>query len=367
MIIFVTDPSKKYSVKILKYLLFIILLIGIGGAVYFGVKDGVFDISSTKEMDVPLEMLYTTVNEYKTWKEWGPWMEYDQNIKFKYPENTIGKGASYSWASEHRKVGDGSMLTIDVEPNKTINQVITFNTPIGDSKSDMHWIFDPVEGSTKTNVTWGMKGESSLMEKVLISLSGEPFEENMKSMFENGLENLEKNVQAEMKKYTITVNGIKQHGGGYYLYTTTVSKISEISEKMAPMMGQVAGYLQENNITMTGMPFTIYNQIDEANGTVIFSACISVNERIITPKGSLVYCGYMEPSRSLKTTLSGNYINLPEAYNKAMEYMTDNNMKTHPAIKMFEVYSTDPGEVPNPANWITEIYIPLDTSSINED
>ena len=30
-----------------------------------------------------------------------------------------------------------------------------------------------------------------------------------------------------------------------------------------------------------------------------------------------------------------------------------------PTANMFEVYITDPDEVPNPANYVTEIYIPV--------
>jgi effector-binding domain-containing protein len=354
-------------VKLLKYLLYILLVLLIGGTIFFGIKEGNFNVSSSKEMEAPMGMIYKTVNEYRSWEDWGPWMEMDPNVKLTYSDTTYGSGASYSWDSEHPEVGNGTIRTIDVEENSSIKQEIIFETPLGDSKSDVYWVFEPVENSTKVKVTWGMKGEHNFLEKVFISFQSEPFEQSLKSMFDKGLGNLEINLLNEMKNYSIVVDGIKQHGGGYYMYTTAASKISEIGSKMAPMFGSVSDFMNKNKITFGGMPFTVYNQIDEVNSTVIFSTCIPINERVITPVGSSVLCGYLEPSRSLKTTLKGNYNYLEEAYQKARSFMKENNLSADITSPMFEVYANDPDLVSNPAEWITEIYIPLeDPLNIND-
>jgi len=36
-----------------------------------------------------------------------------------------------------------------------------------------------------------------------------------------------------------------------------------------------------------------------------------------------------------------------------------------PSRDMFEIYTNDPGMEPNPANWVTEIYIPVLTPSMS--
>lgn len=347
--------------KILKYLLFLILIVLIGGAIYFGTKDGSFDVAESKVINAPAEVIYNNVKDYKNWQEWGPWAKLDPDTKVTYAEKTEGEGASYSWSSDHMEVGNGSMETIKVIPNKEIDQKITFNTPIGDSKSEVYWRFDATETPGETKVTWGMKGEQSFMEKVFMSFQEEDMETSISNMFQEGLTNLEGVVLEEMKKFTINVDGITTYNGGYYMFNTTASKQNEVGSKMGPMFGQISGYMNKNNLTMAGMPFTIYNQVDQANGTVIFSAAIPVAEKIITPQGSPVLCGFMEPVTALKTTLKGNYENLPKAYTVAMEYMVENKLQPHPTNKMFEVYSTDPGLVPNPADWVSEIYIPIVT------
>lgn len=343
--------------KILKYLFFLILIVLIGGAIYFATKDGSFDVAETKIINAPAEVVYNNVKDFKSWPKWGPWMEEDENMKIDYAEKTEGEGASYSWTSE--TVGDGSMKTIKVIPNKEIDQEIVFNTPIGDSKSDVYWFFEETENPRETKVTWGMKGEQSFMEKVFMSFQEDDMETELSNMFASGLNNLEKVVEESMKQYSINVDGITRYSGGYYMYNTTAAKQSEIGEKMGAMLGQVSGYMQDNNIPKSGMPFIIYNSIDAENGTVIFSAAIPVKDRVITPDGSPVLTGFMERVTAVKTTLKGNYSHLPKAYEKAKKYIADNNLKIDSNANMFEVYENDPSEVPNPSNWITEIYIPI--------
>lgn len=46
-----------------------------------------------------------------------------------------------------------------------------------------------------------------------------------------------------MKKYIIINEGIKEYGGGYYLFIIIVSKIDELGEKMGFMLGKIYGFM----------------------------------------------------------------------------------------------------------------------------
>ncbi len=343
------------KMKILKYLLFLLLIVIIGGAVYFGTKDGSFDISSKRTIEAPKSLVLEQINDFKNWEAWGPWKEQDTAMQINYGEKTVGEGASYSWKSETE--GDGAMETVKVIRMDTVLQNITFNTPIGDSSSDVYWYLESTDQGA-TEVTWGMKGEQSFLEKVFMSFQEDDFDTMLRSMFDKGLENIDEQVKDAMSQYDITVEGIKEYGGGYYMFTTAASKISELGAKMGPMLGKVSIFMQQNNIPASGMPFTLYNEWDDTNGTTIFSTAIPVKEKIIVTQGD-VLCGYMEPLSAVKTILKGNYDNLGEAHQKAMEYIQGNNLLIDPSNPPFEVYANDPGEVPNPAEWITEIYYPV--------
>lgn len=339
--------------KILKYLFFLLLIIVIGSAIYFGTKDGTYDIQDIMVINAPPEVVFNKVNNYKSWEKWGPWKKEDSTITFTYAEKTVGEGASYSWDGEM----SGSMTTTKVIPNKEIEQDLTLNTPGGERNPKVYWTFEEVDGGTK--VTWGMKGEHTLIDKAYYSLSGMDFDAEMHKMNKAGLEGIATEVAEDMKRYSINVDGVTQYGGGYYMYTTSVAKLDELDEKMKPMMDVVMGFIAKNNLNMAGKPFTIYNEIDSANGTVIFSTGVPVKEQVITPEGSPVVCGFMEPVSAVKTLLKGNYDHLPEAYTKGRQYIEKNGLQIDPNGKMFEVYMTDPETTPNPAARLTEVYIPI--------
>lgn len=342
--------------KILKYLLFLLLLIVIGSAIYFGTKDGRYDLQESLVIKAPPELVFSKVNDYRSWEEWGPWKKGDSTIRFTYAEKTSGQGASYSWEGEV----SGSMTTTKVIPNKEIEQDLTLQTPGGKREPKIYWTFEEVNGGTK--VTWGMKGEHTLTDKAYYAISGFDFDAAIHKMNKDGLEAIAQEVEADMKEYSINVDGLTQYGGGYYMYTTAVAKQSELKEKTEPMMQLVSTFISKNNLNMAGKPFIIYNEIDTANNTVIFSTAFPVKEKVITPEGSPVVCGFMEPVSAVKISLKGNYEHLPEAYTQGRQYAEKNNYQIDPLGKMFEVYITDPTESPNPANWLTEIYLPVLTT-----
>lgn len=344
--------------KFLKYFFFLILIVIISGAVYFGAQDGKFNIVATRTLNVPNQVAFQLVNNLETWKQWGPWMEMDPNIKIELGDSLIGSGAHYSWDSDHPDIGSGSILTLNSLENEAIAQEITFPHMFGAGTHQMNWNFSPEQNGMQTTISWGIQGELSILEKAAAFFSRDS-KSPTQALYETGLVSLEQHALSLMEKYSVQFDGIVEYGGGYFMYVTSASDRAGLSAKMGPMLGEISGYMQSNKIASNGMPFTIYNQVDATTGNMIFSSCIPVKERVITAAGSSVLCGYMAPLTAIKTTLTGHYDNLEAAYNKGLAYITEKGLIQDPANPLFEVYTSDPGEDPNPANWITEVYIPI--------
>ena len=341
--------------KIFKYLLFLLLIFIIGASIYIATKDGKFQVEHTEMMMAPQEVVFNEVNDFTTWKNWEPWSQEATDMIINYGEKTSGSGASYTWRSE--EMGDGEIETVKSNPFTDIEQIITFKTPFGESTSDIYWEFHQEGDSTK--VIWGMKGEQSFMEKAAFLFQDESLNEMMQPMFKKGLDNLQEVLREKMETYSINVDGITQHGGGYYMYVTTASKISQVSERMPAMINQVASYMSENNIEKAGNPFVLYNQWNKDAGTAIYSAAHFTPSEVIVPAESNVLTGYMPNQRTLKTTLKGDYVNLKEAWDNAYNYIQENGLVAAGNSQPFEVYVTGPKDNANPAKWITHIYIPL--------
>jgi len=342
--------------KIIKYLFFLLLLVVIGGAVYVTITDGKFQVEESSVIDAPDELLFNTINEYKTWDKWGPWMDESDDLIMEFANQTSGNGASYSWKSETQ--GNGSMKTIKSAPFTSIDQKITFITPMGESNSDVYWKFEKLEDK-KTKVTWGMKGEQSFMEKAYWMTKDSTLSQNLRPMYKRGLEKLAAFASEKMKEHSVSVDGVTEHRGGYYMYSATASSITDVSQKRTQMLSAVTAYVKQNDLPQTGMPFTIYNEFNEEQGTAIYSTGIPVRDEVITPSDSNISCAFLPKQKAVKTTLKGDYINLKEAWEAGYKYITDNGLEPNAESPAFEVYRTDPSIQPNPAEWVTEIYIPI--------
>ena len=345
--------------KLIKYFLFLILLAIIGGAIYFGTKNAKFDISETKFINAPAEVIYDQVKDFKNWQNWGPWFQIDPNIQISQSEESEGEGATYAWKSKHEALGSISLETKKVIPLKEIHQEISIETMLSISKSEVYWRFEETEKKGQTKVTWGLKGDPSFLEKILLSFREHDIRTGVEILFPIGLSNIDTLVLDEINKFVINVDGITNYDGGFYMYITNASKISEIDSKLSEMLEQVSTFVDENKLETTGMPFTIYNEIDEMNATAIYSTGIPVDNQVITPPRSTVLCGFMPQLIALKTTLKGKYDYLELAYDAANEYLSTNNLQEDPTRKKFEVYTNNHSLVANPAEWLTEIYIPI--------
>jgi len=341
--------------KILKYLFFLLLIIFIGASIYIATKDGSYQVQEKRMIAGPQEVLFEEVNDLTTWKEWEPWSNGTKDMIIDYGDKTSGAGAGYQWSSE--EMGDGSIKTLKANPHGSIEQQATFETTFGENTSEILWTFEKKKDSTLT--TWTLKGEQTFLEKAGALFEDENITQRMQPIFKQGLINLEEQIRKEIESYSINVDGITQHGGGYYLYLTTASRISQIPEKMEDMTSDVRNFMEDNTIEVTGKPFIIFNERNDDRGTAIYSAAYFTPSEVITPQDSQVLNSFMPNQKTLKTTLKGNYEYLQEAWDAARKYIQENNLIVLEDANYFQVQITGPKDNANPAEWITHIYIPL--------
>ena len=125
---------------------------------------------------------------------------------------------------------------------------------------------------------------------------------------------------------------------------------------MKEMLPKVLDYASANSITMAGPPFINYLKWDTENNATIFSCCVPTTAQVITTNSDIL-TGQMEPFKAVKAVLKGDYSNLKEAWDKVMAYLPEHSLEATENGPNLEVYVTDPVNVPNPAGWITEIYV----------
>lgn len=341
--------------KILKYLFFLLLIVIIAGSIYIATKEGDYHIEETTIIEAPVSVVFNEINDYKNWENWASWITNEENTITNYPESSRGEGAEFNWRGE--EMGEGKIRTTKTIPDSGIEQVAIYNPSFAETESEIYWNFEEVEEGTR--VTWGVRGNQSFREKLAFAFRDNSFQEFLRPKISESLQNLSEEISDKMSVYSINVAGETRHGGGFYMYTTTASKISQIPERMEQMFTMVLNYMENNNISKQGDPFILYNDWDEQNNTAIYSAAYFTPSLVITPEDSNVLNGMMPVQRVVKTTLTGDYKNLPEAWDRAHQYIEENDLQVDEGSKPFEVYRTYEEDVPNPANWVTEIYIPV--------
>lgn len=340
--------------RIIKYIFLLLLLGIIGISVYVATQKGSFDITDSTIINVKKSVLFNYVNDYKNWEDWSAWKDDDPSMVFKYPENTVGQNASYSWSGEQ---GNGKMTTFYVKVNDSIAQSINY----GENESKSYISFKDTLGKTK--ITWRYKGTLNFMAKVYATFNG-GVGQMMASMTERSLNNLNKVIIKEINTFDIKVDGIVQKPALFYIKKTTTCKTKEVENRLLIMLPQLINFFKKNNIKMYGSPFVIYESTDFANNTTTFSVCGPLREEIFFSVESDISTGKREAFSALKTTLYGDYSNKNKAKNKANTYLNENNLRENTSADRIEIFIKSASDVRYPSKWITELLIPLPTSTL---
>lgn len=126
-----------------------------------------------------------------------------------------------------------------------------------------------------------------------------------------------------------------------------------IADTLAQVLPQVFAYASGNGVPMVGPPFCRYRDWSPGGVTVEGGLPIGAPH---PGEGEVV--GATWPAREVAATVHvGPYDSLNHAYSAVEAWLQERGLAT--TEDPYEVYLTDPGQVPDPAEWRTEIVWPL--------
>ncbi|MGJ5641616.1 GyrI-like domain-containing protein [Formosa sp. S-31] len=330
--------------KFAKYFLLLLLIGFIGSSIYIAVQPNNLFLTKIRIIEAPQEVIYDHINDLNTWKDWSPWPKTDSG-------DTLINSDTYTWLNDNEI---GNISTISHTKPNALKQALSFPKY---PESELDWELNPVS-KTSTQVTWTLSSKTiPFKKKAMYVFFGNP-ESELDSKFEASLTKLDSAVQKSMQTYSISLQGITHHSGGYYLFKTASGKTTgfhKIIEKIAP---EVNAYVKSNNIITAGAPFVYYHKWDTINNAVIFSYCIPTSTQIISSKEDIL-TGFFEPFKTTKTTLKGDYKYLDKAWGTTFDNLKTENLTAVENGPMLETYVTNPEQIVNPANWITELYVAI--------
>jgi effector-binding domain-containing protein len=131
-------------------------------------------------------------------------------------------------------------------------------------------------------------------------------------------------------------------------------KPAEISQQLATILPEVMAHLTETGGKVAGAPFSRYHTFGDTE--VDLEAGIPVQQPI-TAKGR-VQNSELPGGKVVTTWHIGPYEQLTGAYEGLHRHLTAQKLTQRGA--QWEVYWTDPGMVPDPAKWRTQLFVPIE-------
>lgn len=337
--------------KIIKYIFLLVLLALVGISVFVATQNGDYTIKRSTFINVPKEVVFNYINDYRNWEEWLDLDVASNEVDFTFPDHTVGKGSSFSW---NKGDESGKIQSLFVKENDSIAQKITID---GDSSKSALTLKDSIGG---TQLNWMVTGSANFTTKVEAAFAG-GVESFVAKMFQNSLNNIDAIITKEIKSFSIEIIGEVKIDSVYYVKQTATVKLREMNSKITPMLQKMNTFFKNSNLKMNGKPFVIYENSANANGTITFSVCGPLTEEIFISQPSDVSIAKRHPFTALKTVLKGDYSHRDEAVRKAMAYISNTKINRNTALKYMDIYRVNAVDEKSPSQWVTEILIPIAT------
>ena len=138
-----------------------------------------------------------------------------------------------------------------------------------------------------------------------------------------------------------------------FLFMRSQTKAEDIAQALGSMFVPVFQFAITNGIPFAGPPTARY--VSFGPGLITIEAGMPIATSADGEGGIMI--GSLLGGRVASTVHKGSYDSLNEGHEAIQRWMMDNEEEAGGAP--WEVFITDPGEVPDPAEWLTEIVHPL--------
>jgi len=342
--------------KIVKYVFLPLVLATIALTVFIATQNGTYTVTEEKVINVPRPVLYNYVNEYKNWKNLGMLSGADSTATYVFSNRSVGPGAFMKWDKNNE---GGRITTLAVAENDSISQQTTVNG----LESKLSWTFKDTLKSTKVVVK--LTGNLTFSEKAEALFKGginHAYEKNLSG----GLDNLNAYLVTELKAFDTKVAGVVNKVNAFYLGTSAEGKTDKVVTEASAKFSQLYDFAKQNNIEVSGAPFIIYTKLNKTAKTAKYTYAIQLKEAIYTAAGSEYESGELTGFKALKTSLKGDYSHLTKAWKKAEEHISKNALPENTSAQYLEVFSKNPLNTRRPSQWVTDIYIPVGHTAVND-
>lgn len=281
-------------------------------------------------INAPVDKVYQTLANFKTWTSWSPWLQAEPDAKV----DVSSDGLAYAW--EGNITGQGEMKILNEKKNESFDVDLNFIKP-WKSHADVRFELKKVDSGTQVN--WLM--ESSLpffmffMQKLMNAL--------IEMDYDRGLKMLKDYVEDGTVHSKLEFVGNNAYPGCSYVGIRTHCTADDIAEKMGVDFQKLMDYVKEDEVN--GEPFSIYEKYDLVKKDVVYVAGMPVKEAPADlPEGFI--SGNIPDTQVYTTKHTGRYDHLGNAWSAMYQFQQKKVFKTNKKIFPFETYANNPQNTP---------------------
>ncbi|WP_141323977.1 SRPBCC family protein [Myxococcus sp. AB025B] len=139
-----------------------------------------FRVERTAHIQAPAELVFTLVNDFRSWEQWSPWWKLEPTQQVSITGAPWGVGAVYEWRGA--RTGSGRMEILESRPYEYVRIRVDFLEPMRATNTTEYVLTPAPDGVA---LTWVMAGENTFAGKALQLFSS--MDEVMGRDFERGL------------------------------------------------------------------------------------------------------------------------------------------------------------------------------------
>lgn len=165
----------------------VILIVAAIGSTFFMSEN--FRVSQTQVINATPEAVYNQIVTLKNWENWSYWKSLDDKMITTYNDIPTGVGASYSWKSEKKQVGNGSLTIERTVVNEYVQSRLKFD---GETDGFSEYIIRTTENGTELTTAMNSKS-NGIMHKFMARLFGKHY---LTKAFKASADNMNTYLQA---------------------------------------------------------------------------------------------------------------------------------------------------------------------------
>ncbi|MBF2708861.1 GyrI-like domain-containing protein [Flavobacterium soyangense] len=224
-------------------------------------------------------------------------------------------------------------------------------------------------GKTQMEYTWEMKSVNDSVTEVIVGIKdlNHSFYNRITAPFLNTnfkkeqilkITNFKKGLEKHLENFRVKIDG---EGKSEEIFVAYINLKSVLQEKAQNMIGNdaiITGYLQNNNIKITGKPYVEIENWDLDNETLVYNYCFPIDKSTKIINDANVKFKTIPTQKGLKATYYGNFRTSDRAWFALLDYAKKHDIKLK--NKPLEHFLANPFNGGNELEWKTEIIIPYD-------